>query len=100
MKRRQVRRAIECGIFLGVAWFILILIALMVTPSESQGAGAVSPATRAACTDSYLNHCSHTTPGTPQCKACFRSNWGKLDPHCQAAIRVDPAYSSSFKRRR
>jgi hypothetical protein len=79
----------------GVWVFILLLIWAILTPSEAH---AVNPRTRAACTGSYLNHCSHTTPGTAQCRACFRFNWKKLDPECKAAIKVDPAYRRHFKK--
>jgi hypothetical protein len=77
--------------------FVLLFVLAMFQPSDAH---AVSSKTRSACTGSYLNFCSHTTPGTPQCRACFRYNWKKLDAQCQAAIRVDPAYKHNFKGRR
>jgi hypothetical protein len=79
-------------------WLVILALLLSILqPSEAQ---AVSSRTRAACTGSYLNYCSHTTPGTPQCRACFRFNWKKLDAQCQAAIRTDPSYKHNFSGRR
>lgn len=78
-----------------VSVFCLLLLLAMFEPSDA----AVSQRTRSACTGSYLNFCSHTTPGTQQCRACFRFNWKRLDPGCQAAIKVDPAYKHNFKKR-
>ena len=75
-----------------LAWCFVMALAW---PSHA----AVSQRTRAACTGSYLNYCSHTTPGTQQCRACFRFNWKRLDPQCQAAIKVDPAYKHNFKKK-
>lgn len=88
--------AAACLLLIGV-WTIIILIVLAIfTPSDA----AVSPQTRAACTNSYLAYCGHTTPGTPQCRACFRSNWKRLDAQCQSAIKVDPAYKHNFSKKR
>jgi hypothetical protein len=66
---------------------------LFVLPVE-----AANDRTRAACTDDYLTHCSHTTPGTIQCRKCFRSNWKHLTQACRSAISADPQYRSTFKK--
>lgn len=84
-------------IFVAVAAFVLLLLAAILTPPEALG--AVSQKTRSACVGNYFAYCGHTTPGTARCRACFRSNWMRLDKTCQLAIRQDPAYKHHFKKR-
>jgi hypothetical protein len=79
--------------------FVLLFVLAMFQPSDAH-ANAVSPATRAACTSSYLNFCSHTTPGTPQCRTCFKKNFKRLDHACKTAIKTDPAYRHNFSKKR
>jgi hypothetical protein len=88
---------VDFVIIAGVWVFTLLLVMAILQPAEAR---APSPNTRAACTNSYLSFCGHTTPGTPQCRSCFRNNWKRLDHACQAAIRADKAYAHHFKSRR
>ena len=75
-------------------WTVVSLAMLVWATTD---ANAVSSQTRQACTSDYLRFCSHTEPGTPTCRACFKSAWRVLSPRCKRAIKRDPAYRSNFR---
>jgi len=91
--REHVMKWIDHVIIAAVWIFVLLFVLAIFQPADA----SVSQRTRAACTSSYLAYCSHTTPGTVQCRSCFRHNWKRLDAQCQAAIKADKAYAHNFK---
>ena len=41
-----------------------------------------------ACRSDYMAYCSHTEPYSAPCKACMRSNLGRLSLSCKLALKA------------
>lgn len=63
-----------------------ILVALMVVVL-SGATQAAHPVTKRNCKNDYFRYCSHTQPGTPEIRVCFRHNFKRLVASCQWAIK-------------
>ncbi len=72
------------------------LLAAMFLVAASSTVFAIDPAVRDACTNDYFRHCSHTDPGSAECKSCFRKAGMKLSHNCRSAIKNSSEYASEY----
>lgn len=63
---------------------LVIALLAVAWPVETQ---AAHPVTKRNCKNDYFRYCSHTQPGTPEIRVCFKHNFKRLVASCQWAIK-------------
>ena len=67
----------------------------MGTPAQS-----LEQNVRSKCMGDYFEFCSHTVPGTQNCKQCFIDVGPRLSVACREAIKNSQEYANDYKSQR
>lgn len=73
----------------------LMLMLLLIDPAQ-----ALEAKVKMACAGDYFEHCSHTVPGSAECKQCFKEIGVNLSSRCKNAIRESEEFARDYQEQR